>query len=159
MTGVCQESKRVEPASGGCSLTPSRRQALALATVALLAVGLCAGWLWHAHRSLPLASDEEPALLAAEPQARAIVTVNVNLANWAELSLVPGLGKALSQKIVARRQREGPYRSLDELSEISGIGAIKLAALRPYLTVGDVLSAGERRDEERQGHVGLSTGQ
>jgi DNA uptake protein ComE-like DNA-binding protein len=125
--------------------------------MALLAVGVCAGLLWCGQQSAPLAAAEEPAPACAEVQA--MVIVNINEADWAELSLVPGLGKALSRKIVARRETKGPYRSVDELLEINGIGAPKLAALRPYLTVGGAPPAGGRRDEERQGHVGLSTGQ
>ena len=136
-------------------LTPSRGQLLALAALAVLTIGACVVLLVCGQVEAPLVAAGGP----REGDAPALILVNVNQADWPELSLVPGLGKALSQKIVALRAAKGPLASLDELLEVNGIGAVKLENLRPYLTVGDGRLPGGAGEGERQGHVGLSTGQ
>ena len=48
--------------------------------------------------------------------------VNINSANNAELELLPGIGPVLAQRIVDYRLQIGPYKSIDELQEVPGIG-------------------------------------
>ena len=57
--------------------------------------------------------------------------VNINTATLTELESIPGIGPARAQQIVARR----PYKSVDELIEISGIGPKSLESLRQYVKV------------------------
>ena len=59
--------------------------------------------------------------------------VDVNQAEWTELSLLPGIGEALARRIVASREADGPYRDHDALRRVRGIGPKTLAAIRPYL--------------------------
>jgi competence protein ComEA len=62
--------------------------------------------------------------------------VDINRASAAELQRLPGIGPKLSGRIVeARAQR--PFRSVDELRRVRGIGAKTLERLRPHVTVGD----------------------
>ena len=61
--------------------------------------------------------------------------VDINRAAWPELTLLPGIGPTLAKRIVAERQRAGPYRTLDDLARVSGIGPGKLAALRPHVRI------------------------
>jgi DNA uptake protein ComE-like DNA-binding protein len=58
--------------------------------------------------------------------------VNINSATQAQLETVPGIGPALAGRIIAGR----PYRSVDELVRISGIGERTLASMRPFMTTG-----------------------
>lgn len=116
-------------------LNRSQRMGLALLGTAMLAA--CGLWLFRSARE-PLA---EPIPAAeGEPSYR----VNVNEADWPVLALVPGLGDALSQRIVEYRRANGPLRSLDELTKVSGIGSIKLQEIRPYLRLGDDPAGGAR---------------
>ncbi|HUI73602.1 MAG TPA: helix-hairpin-helix domain-containing protein [Candidatus Acidoferrum sp.] len=62
--------------------------------------------------------------------------VNINTANSAQLQEVPGIGPATAEKILKMRKVHGPFKSVDELLAIKGIGRKKLAKWRPYLTVG-----------------------
>lgn len=55
-------------------------------------------------------------------------------ASEAELEGLPGIGPALAERIIARR-RSAPFRSVDELIEVSGIGLKKLQELRPLVAV------------------------
>ena len=61
--------------------------------------------------------------------------LNVNTASAAELEDLPGIGPALATAIVEHRQRSGPFSTVDELVEVSGIGPAKLEQIRPLATV------------------------
>lgn len=55
--------------------------------------------------------------------------VNINLATAAELEALPGVGPALSQRIVEFREQNGPFKSAAELDAVSGIGPAMLKKL------------------------------
>ena len=59
--------------------------------------------------------------------------VDINQAEWTELSLLPGIGEALARRIVGAREADGPYRDHDALRRVRGIGPKTLEAIRPYL--------------------------
>ncbi len=61
--------------------------------------------------------------------------VNINTASALELEGLPGIGPALAQRIVEHREANGPFGSVDELTEVSGIGQAKLEALREVAVV------------------------
>ena len=62
--------------------------------------------------------------------------VNINTANSEELQQVPGIGPATAQKILQMRKSYGPFKSLDDLLAIRGLGEKRLNKMRRYLTVG-----------------------
>lgn len=70
--------------------------------------------------------------VAAENSA--ITRIDLNSATSAELQSLPGVGPALAQRIIARRQQQR-FRQVEELLSVSGIGKAKLARLEPYLEV------------------------
>lgn len=59
--------------------------------------------------------------------------VNLNRATAHELERVPGLGPVLAERIVDHRERNGPFREVEDLLDVSGIGEKKLAGLREYV--------------------------
>ena len=61
-------------------------------------------------------------------------TVAVNLADIAELSLLPGIGQKTAEAIIAERSAHGSFFYPEDLLAVSGIGEKKLSAIRPYLT-------------------------
>lgn len=61
--------------------------------------------------------------------------ININTAPAAELERLPGIGASRAQAIVADREQNGPYRTLDELSRVAGIGTGIVDGLRPYAAV------------------------
>jgi competence protein ComEA len=62
--------------------------------------------------------------------------VNINTATSEELRQVPGIGPATAQKILQMRKSYGPFKSVDDLLAIRGLGEKRLDKMRKYLTVG-----------------------
>jgi comEA protein len=62
--------------------------------------------------------------------------VNINTANSEQLQQVPGIGPATANKILQMRKSYGPFKSVDDLLAIRGLGAKRLEKMRKYLTVG-----------------------
>jgi len=79
--------------------------------------------------------------------------INIETAPEQELRRLPGVGPALARRIVAWRARNGGFGSVDELSEVRGIGEGRLEALRPYLVasppVATPVQAARRRGAPR----------
>ena len=63
-------------------------------------------------------------------------TVDINTADAAALEALPGIGPSLAAAIIEHRRRAGPFASVDELIEVSGIGPVKLEQIRPSARVG-----------------------
>ncbi|GAA1718573.1 ComEA family DNA-binding protein [Fodinicola feengrottensis] len=70
-----------------------------------------------------------------QPAATAGGVINLNAATAAELDALPGVGPVLAQRIVDYRTQHGPFSSVEQLREVSGIGAAKFANLRARVTV------------------------
>jgi competence protein ComEA len=62
--------------------------------------------------------------------------VDLNRASVEELEQLPGIGNVLAQRVVEWRGVHGRFRSIEELGNVKGIGAKKLARIRPLVTVG-----------------------
>ncbi len=62
--------------------------------------------------------------------------VDINAADASSLQTVKGIGPAKAKAIVAYRQQNGPFKNLDELEKVPGIGKKTLASLKDKLIVG-----------------------
>ena len=94
--------------------------AIAIAT-AVLALGSAAIWFIR----------DAGGLFSQSQLAEGSLRVNINTATLGELESIPGVGTARAQQIVAGR----PYKSVDELVRVSGIGPNSLESLRPFVKV------------------------
>lgn len=61
--------------------------------------------------------------------------VNINSADATTLETLAGVGPALAARIIAWREQNGPFRSVDELTAVSGIGPSTLDGMRAQVTV------------------------
>ena len=62
--------------------------------------------------------------------------IDINTATAEELQQLMGIGPVLAQAIVDYRAEHGPFASVDELLEVSGIGEAKLDNIRSDVTIG-----------------------
>ncbi|WP_246281732.1 ComEA family DNA-binding protein [Fodinicola acaciae] len=72
---------------------------------------------------------------AAAGAAPKVGPVNLNTATAEQLDALPGVGPVLAKRIVDYRAQHGPFGSVEQLREVSGIGAAKFASLRGQVTV------------------------
>jgi competence protein ComEA len=61
--------------------------------------------------------------------------VNVNSALATELEELPGIGEVIAQRIIDYRTENGPFATVDELLDVSGIGDAILESIRELVTV------------------------
>ncbi|THG38356.1 ComEA family DNA-binding protein [Adlercreutzia caecimuris] len=66
----------------------------------------------------------------AEKGSGAAGLVNINTADAAALETLNGIGEATAEKIIADREANGPFKTLEDLKRVSGIGDKKFEALR-----------------------------
>ena len=76
----------------------------------------------------------EPALLAGKlstPPAK----VSINAAAAEQLATLPGVGPETAKRIVSLREKSGPFKRLEDLMTVKGIGEKKFKRLREWLTL------------------------
>ena len=61
--------------------------------------------------------------------------IDLNTAHAHELETLPGIGRSLASAIVAYREDNGPFSSVDDVDNVPGIGPKTLDAIRPLVTV------------------------
>jgi competence protein ComEA len=107
-------------------LTPSDQNVLLAMTTSLLLL-MCGYWWYQGgNRGDLIEIDRAPPLEAS-------YSVDINRADWPELIQLPGLGETLAKRVLVEREQNGPYRDLDELVRVNGIGQRTLEKLRPFL--------------------------
>ena len=87
------------------------------------------------HRLLSAAVVFALLLAAAPALAGDGKTVNVNTATVAEFQLLPRIGFAVAARIVEQREKNGPFKSLDDLLLVRGIGEATYEQLKSYLAL------------------------
>ncbi|HFU4012793.1 TPA: helix-hairpin-helix domain-containing protein [Streptococcus suis] len=61
--------------------------------------------------------------------------VNLNTATEADLQTISGIGAKRATDIIAYREANGGFKSVDDLNNVSGIGDKTMESIRPYVTV------------------------
>lgn len=106
-----------------------------LISVSLIALLMLAHWIRLTARGrAPIEIDR----LDARPYQ---FQIDVNHATWVEWMQLEGIGEALGRRIVEDREQHGPFRNVEDVGRVRGIGAKTLEQIRPYLTCRDCESA------------------
>ena len=100
----------------------SRVSAIALSLVFTLTIAAAA-----------FAQDPAPRTQPAKPAA-ASSSLNINTATPAELQKLPGIGAATANRIVEYRQKNGPFKKVEELMNVRGIGEKSFLKLKPIIS-------------------------
>jgi len=77
------------------------------------------------------------ALWVSAPLAFAAGGLNVNQASVEELVALKGIGPVYAERIVEYRTEQGRFETVQELTEIQGIGAKTVAAIKDEVRVGE----------------------
>jgi competence protein ComEA len=91
--------------------------------------------------SRPVSSSPPP----AAGEMRGGGPVDLNRATLADLDALPGIGPVLAGRILEHRKTHGPFRSLEELLAVRGIGPRLLERLRPGVVVRPLPARGNAR--------------
>lgn len=82
-----------------------------------------------------LAFKQRADSILAVRDAEAQAPIGINAATAADFERLDGIGKVLAARMVAYRTEHGPYQSVDDLLNVSGIGPKRLAAIRERCVV------------------------
>ena len=61
--------------------------------------------------------------------------VNINTATLEQLQTLNGVGESIAQSIIAYREENGKFSSIEEIKNVSGIGDSKFEKIKDYITV------------------------
>lgn len=60
-------------------------------------------------------------------------SIDINRASWVEWAQLDGIGEKLARRIVGEREGGGPFRSIDDVGRVRGLGPKLIEKLRPFL--------------------------
>jgi len=108
-----------------------RRIVLLFVVMALVASGS------YAAASQPPPSATRSRSAAAAKKAPAGV-VNINTAAAADLQSLPGIGAKTAERIVEYREKNGPFKKIEELMNVRGVGEKNFLKLKNHISVAAV---------------------
>jgi comEA protein len=79
------------------------------------------------------AQDKPPAPSASKVPLKS--PLNINTATVAEFESLPGIGARTAARIVEYRQKNGPFKKVEELMNVPGVGEKSFLKLKPQLTL------------------------
>ncbi|HEX8552379.1 MAG TPA: ComEA family DNA-binding protein [Abditibacteriaceae bacterium] len=91
-------------------------------------------------RAAPRPKRSRVAVLPEAPSKSTVLPavkfpIDINRADAQTLEALPGVGPSTAQKILAYREENGSFQSVDDLDEVKGIGPVKLEKMRPFVLV------------------------
>lgn len=109
------------------SRSSHRGFAIVILTMAAL---IAAAWALRLDR--PIMRRDAPLHDPPWPDMR----IDINRADAAEFTLLPGIGPALAHRIVEDRDEHGTFESLDDLARVRLIGPVIVERIEPYVILG-----------------------
>jgi competence protein ComEA len=96
-----------------------------------LDVPYVAGYVPDESQGFTVVSEGTPSPLAGAD------LVNINTASVEELDKLPGIGQTTAQRIIAYRTDNGPFASIEDILNVSGIGTATYDEIKDLITVGE----------------------
>lgn len=109
--------------------------------VALLCLGFVLGMAVKTikERWRPVATIQTEATFSevspSQGEVLARFRVDINRAGAQELESLPGIGPVMARRIIEYRQMNGPFRSIEALDHVKGIGEKTIAKLRSHIVI------------------------
>jgi competence ComEA-like helix-hairpin-helix protein len=123
-TAVPVNQKRTEEVAG----TGDRSSVLLLAYSCFFFVLLSCQYAWFYF-------DKPAPLVWRRGEKFQSFRVDVNHATWVDWIQLPGIGQTTAEQILSDLDRNGPFKSIDDLMRVKGIGPKTLDQIRPWLTI------------------------
>ena len=82
--------------------------------------------------SIPSQPEKEP----SEPTPATVRLLNINIATQSELESLPGIGSEIARRIIEYRLEFGPFKKIEEIKAVDGIGEVRFDQIKEYITVG-----------------------
>ena len=90
--------------------------------------------------SVSVAKDVETipstALPSPSPETEPVFPININTADQTQLTLLPGIGEVLADRILSYRDAHGSFPCVEELLNVEGIGTKRLEEILDLITTG-----------------------
>ena len=83
------------------------------------------------------ADDQKSEKKESKEQKGSQKRINVNKAGREALKTLPGIGPAYSKRIIVYREKNGGFKTIEELKKIKGIGPKRLEKLKPFVKLKD----------------------
>ena len=101
------------------------------------------GTLWGFHSTRPqegvtlgeVSEDRQETAPVEKPEAPGMLegeVLDLNTATLSDLTRLPGIGQTKAQAILDWREAHGPFRAVEDLLSVDGIGEKTWETLRPY---------------------------
>lgn len=100
--------------------------------------------------SIPYKSGEEPSVTGGEDENNSLVLpgeteqpqtsgdgaerININTASLEELDSLPGIGPTIAQRIVDYRDENGPFQTIEDIMNVSGVGPSTFDNIKDLIT-------------------------
>jgi competence ComEA-like helix-hairpin-helix protein len=102
-----------------------------LSSTLLLSIAACA----KRPRNLSVTTKQPAHNSQMSSSAQTPQRININTASAQELETLPGIGKALAERIIEHRNKYGPFRKPEHLIIMRGISDKRFQNLRDLITV------------------------
>jgi competence protein ComEA len=80
---------------------------------------------------------------APKATATAAAPVNLNTATMDQLATIPGIGVKTAERIIAYRQKNGGFKKIEDLMNVSGVGEKSFLKMKPLITVAAVKASAQ----------------
>ena len=70
-----------------------------------------------------------------EKTEKVLDKININTADSEMFCKIPGVGASLASKIIAYREENGKFKSIEDLKNVTGIGEKKFESLKEYVVI------------------------
>ena len=105
-----------------------------------LDIPFVAGFVPDEEQGFVVITEGTPSPLAGEE------LVDINTASLEELDKLPGIGPTTAQKIIEYREVFGPFERIEDIVNVSGIGAATFEDIKDLITVGNEVTPGATLD-------------
>lgn len=86
--------------------------------------------------------------------------INLNSASGMQLELLKGIGSTKADAIIAYRQKNGPFKSVGDIMNVSGIGPATYDKIKDRLTLGEMATNQSKTspsDSKEQGKIDINS--